>query len=265
MKKSIALASRDLYSLFVQPWAYLMLSSYALLAGYFFFTWLGSFNSVLNQYLRLPGGAGRSALALNNVNLNGMVVEPYLHLVLLLNLFFIPALCVRAFSEERRRGTFELLVTAPVKTSELVWGKFLAAGIFITLLIAIASLFPALLCVYGEPGPEGFPILIGILGVLFCSLGFVAVSFAASAMTKGSVTGGVSSMLVLLILYAIHSPAEFVDGGIAQFLTYISPVMRVDELIRGVVSISGLTVLLSMLLLGLFIANRLVDAEAARV
>jgi ABC-2 type transport system permease protein len=116
--------------------------------------------------------------------------------------------------------------------------------------------------IYGEP--EAAPILSGLLAVTLCTLGFVSVGLAVSSFTENQVVAGISSMVALLLLYVIHSPAEAIGGVGAAILNGISPVMQARDMMRGVVTLSSLVYFLSLIGFGLFLSERALEAHRWR-
>jgi ABC-2 type transport system permease protein len=87
---------------------------------------------------------------------------------------------------------------------------------------------------------------------------------AVSSFTENQIVAGVASMVTLLLLYVINSPAESMSGPVAAVLNYLSPVMQVRDLLRGVVTLGSLTYFGSMIALGLFVSMRALDAQRWR-
>ena len=120
MRNVLTIAGRELRSYFSSPVAYVLLAAFLALAGYFFFALLSAFNQTLQMYSMM-----RNPEMLSRFNLNQMVVVPLLHNMSVLLIFIVPAISMRMFPEEKRAGTYELLLTSPVRISEIVFGKFL--------------------------------------------------------------------------------------------------------------------------------------------
>ncbi|HMO01585.1 MAG TPA: ABC transporter permease [Oligoflexia bacterium] len=258
MKNSIVISKREILSQFVSPVAYFVITGFTLLAGYFFFNLLSIFNIVVDRYKQMPYGmSGRDI-----PNLNQWVIEGYYQTLLIILVFLTPLLTMRLISEEKRRGTFELLVTSPVSVAEIVLGKFLGAAFTVILMILLAGIFPLLLCFYGNP--EAPPIFTGLLGVILCTLAFVSIGMAASSFTESQVVAGISSMVVLLLLYVVHSPAEAVGGSLGEVLKYLSPVIQTRDLITGVITLKGIIYFISLIAFGLFMTARVLDAHRWR-
>jgi len=161
-------------------------------------------------------------------------------------------------AEEKRRGTFELLVTSPLTVTQIVLGKYLGVAFIIVLMMLGTAVFPGLLMVFGNP--ETGPIFSGVLGVTLLALGFASIGMAVSSFTENQIVAGISSMVVLLLLYVIQSPADAVGGATADVLNYLSPVVQVRDMVKGVISLQAITYFVSMIALGLFLSVRALEA-----
>jgi ABC-2 type transport system permease protein len=254
-----SICKREFHSYFTSPIAYLVLTGFVLLSGYFFFNMLAFFNASLERYAQMKALMGANQVA---PNLNQWVIEGYFQTLLVVLVFMVPLLTMRLLAEEKRRGTFELLITSPISITDLVIGKFFGVTTVLILMLVGAACFPLLLIVYGNP--EVMPIVSGFLGVVLCTLSFASIGMAASAFTENQIVAGVSSMVVLLLLYVIHSPAESIGGTFGEILRYLSPVMQVQDLIKGVISLKSVVYFLSLIGLGLFLSHRALEAERWR-
>ena len=158
MRNALTIAGKELSSYFVQPVAYVVLTVFVLLAGWFFFALLKQFNEMVQVY-----SAMSSAQALEHLNLNARVIDPLLHNMSVVMVILVPAITMRAFAEEKRTGTYEFLLTAPIRTGEIVAGKFIAAAVFILIMVALIWIFPIILMVFGDPE-------VGVMGAGYVAL-----------------------------------------------------------------------------------------------
>jgi len=110
---------KELHSYFVSPIAYLLLTMFALIFGFFFWNALGMFIYY--------GMESQMRGQMFPMNLNEQVIRPLLSNASVIGLFFIPMITMRLFAEEKRSGTIELLATSPVRDVEVIVGKWLAA------------------------------------------------------------------------------------------------------------------------------------------
>jgi ABC-2 type transport system permease protein len=255
MRNIFTIARREIHSFFVSPIAYFVITGFFLLAGYFFFNLLGFFNIMQQRYRMMSSyGAGDAP------NLNQWVVESFYQTLIVVLVFLIPFLTMRVIAEEKRRGTFELLVTSPLSVADIVIGKFLGVGFVILLMMGLIFMFPALLVIFGNPGPEIPPLFTGLLGISLCSLAFASLAMAVSCFTENQIVAGISGMVLLLLLYVIQSPAETIGGTTGDVLNYLSPITQVKDMLRGVLSISSIVYFLSLIGFGIFLSQRALEA-----
>ena len=257
MRNAFTICRREILAFFVSPVAYFVITGFILLAGYFFFNLLGYFQLVVQRYMSMPYMQGGAA-----PNLNQWVIEAYYHTLLVILVFLIPLLTMRTIAEEKRRGTFELLATSPVSVFDIVLGKFLGLTFVIGVMMILTFIFPSLLWMYGNP--EVAPMVSGIVGLFLCALAFASIGMAASAFTENQIVAGVTAMVALLLLYVIHSPAESIGGMGGDILRYLSPVMQVQDLIKGVITLKAVVYFISLISLGLFFSQRALEAHRWR-
>src|SRR5450759_3212743 len=158
MSNVFALAQKELKSYFASPIAYIVLGFWALLYGYFFVAILSFFvrqSMQMNQF----GMQGPQAM-----NVNQQLIRPLLQNVLILILFLMPMVTMRSYSEEKRSGTIELLLTSPLTDFQIVLGKFFGAMALYGTMLAVTLIHIGLLFVYGHP--EWKPIATAYLGLL---------------------------------------------------------------------------------------------------
>src|SRR5215471_8489814 len=139
MGNVIAIAQKELKSYFASPIAYIVLGLWALLYGYFFVAILSFFvrqSMQMNQF----GMQGPQAM-----NVNQQLIRPLLQNVTILILFLMPMVTMRTYSEEKRSGTIELLLTSPVTDFQIILGKFLGAMALFSAMLAITLIHISLL------------------------------------------------------------------------------------------------------------------------
>jgi ABC-2 type transport system permease protein len=254
LRNILTIARREILSFFVSPVAYFVITGFVLLAAYFFFNYLVAFQLLIQEMAASP-----FQMAMQTPNLNEWVVNGYYQTLLIILVFSTPLLTMRTFAEEKKSGTFELLITSPLHISSIVLGKFLGVSFVLFVMLLFSFTFPALLLLYGQPAPEFRPMLSGMLGVALCSFGFASVGMAISSFSENQVVAGISSMVVLLLLFVINAPAEAAGGTVMEVLNYVSPVLQTREMIQGVVSLSALVYFASFIILGLFVSMRALE------
>lgn len=220
MNGILAVARRELKSYFATPVAYVFIVVFLVAAGAFTF-YFGGF------YER-----GQADL------------DPFFTFHPWLFLFFVPALSMRLWAEERRSGTIELLMTLPIEPAEAVLGKFLAAWAFTCL--AIALTFPIWITVNYLGSPDNGAILAAYVGSALMAGGFLAVGAFISAITKNQVIAFVLSVMAcfLLLLAGYSLVLDVVSGWAPQALVdgiaSLSFLTHFESISKGVIDLRDL-------------------------
>lgn len=229
MRHAVVIAGREVRSLFSTPVAYVLLAGYLVLAGYFFFVGLAYF---LNN-LQLIQAMQRFDL-LEQFNLNEQVIAPAFGSFSVIFIFLLPLITMRAFAEERAQGTLELLLTSPLTVSEIVVGKYLGALAVVGMLVGLSALYPGLLFLYGDPGPELLQTLGGLIGLLLFGATLAALGCFASALTGSQMVAAVVAIIVGLLLYLAGIVAELTPEGWArETLNYVAIGSHFEPPLRG--------------------------------
>jgi len=231
-----AIAGRELKSLFVSPVAYAVLTLFAVLAGFFFLASVLAFDSNVAQAQQF-----QAFDFLRELNLNDHLISPFYQVMWIVILFLVPGITMGLFASEKANGTQELLLTSPITIWELVIGKYLAAAIFVTLLVGVLGLFTGIVFLYGEP--EVAKTLSGLLGLLLVSLTYAAVGTFASSVTRNQLIAFFLALVLLLILWLLSVVADLGAAGGAvgtnsvasQILRYLSSADRFEQMVRGLV------------------------------
>ncbi len=253
MRNTLTIAGREVRSYFSSPVAYVLLAAFLALAGYFFYALLTGFNQALALYTMM-----RNPEMLQRFNLNEMVIRPLLHNMSVLLIFIIPALTMRMFPEEKRAGTYELLLTSPVRIGEIVAGKFLGGLVLVALMVALSGLFGLLLSRYGNP--EVPMMLTGYFGLFLMAVAFLAIGTLISSFTDNVVVAYVGTLFALLVLYTIGWLGETLTGFWGSVVRYISVTDHFQELTKGVIDTKNLVYFATILIVSLFLTHRSVES-----
>ena len=240
MRHVFAIASRELQSLFVSPVAYSVMTLFAVLAGFFFLSGVLQFQEYV---IRLQ--AFQMTEQLGELNLNDHVIAPFLHVMSVVMLFLIPGITMGLFASEKSNGTQELLLTSPITISELVLGKFLAAAAFVTLLVALLAVFPALLFLFGDP--EIGKTLAGLGALLLVGLVYAAIGAFASSVTQSQLIAFFLAFVLLLVLWMLGFLADLGAAGgatsneqVGDLLRYLSTADHFEGIVMGLVDTKDL-------------------------
>jgi ABC-2 type transport system permease protein len=253
MRNVFTIAGKEIRSYFSSPVAYVLLAAYLALAGYFFYALLLAFNQTLQIYSMM-----RNPEMLAHFNLNQMVVVPLLHNLSVLLIFIVPAITMRMFPEEKRSGTYELLLTSPIRVGEIVVGKFLGGLALVLLMVLLSGLFGVLLLAYGNP--EVPMMLTGYLGLALMATVFLAIGTLVSSFTDNVVVAYVGALFTLLVLYTIGWLGETLQGAAGALVRYASITEHFQQLTKGLIDTKDLVYFATVLAIGLFLTQRSVES-----
>jgi len=253
VRNVLAIAAKDIRSYFVSPIAYVVMTGFLLLGGWFFFNLLARFNLLLQLY-----SSFQNPEALQRLNLNDLVIAPLLHNLSVVLVILVPVITMRAFAEEKKSGTYELLMTSPVSVTEVVLGKFLGAFVCVAAMLVLTAVYPAILLAYGNP--EIGVVLGGFLGLLLLATAFLSVGLLTSSLTENQIIAAVSCLVVLLLLYVIAWPADTAGEVMGAVLRYLSLTEHFAEMVKGVIDTKDVVYFLSVILLALFLTHRSVES-----
>ncbi len=226
------ITKRELSAYFGSPVAYVFLVIFLLLAGFFTFTFGGFFER------------GEASLA---AFFNWM---PWLFL------FLVPAVGMRLWSEERRLGTIELLLTMPVATWQAILGKFLASWLFLA--IALALTFPIVVTVNWLGDPDNGVIASGYVGTLLLAGAYLAVACMTSALTRNQVIAFILAVVACLALILVgFSPltdllARWASPWLVEAVSRFSVLTHYDGFERGVLDSRDVVYFFSVIAFTLF-------------
>jgi ABC-2 type transport system permease protein len=254
MNNILAIAHKELKSYFASPIAYIVLGIFALLFGYFFYALLYYFN---NQSMQMLGLGGSPA-----ANVNEQMIRPVFLNASVILLFVLPAITMRTYAEEKRSGTIELLLTAPVTDFQIIMGKFLGAMTLYAAMLGITVIHMALLFAFGNP--EWIPIATGYLGMLLLGGCFISVGLLISSLTRNQIVATIVTFGVFLMLWVINWIASFTGPRTQEVLNYLSITDHLDDFTRGIIDTKHLVYYLSFIAFGLFLTMRSVDTERWR-
>lgn len=227
MSKVIAIASRDIASYLNSFSFYLVLAFFTGIAGYFFWSGVSYFSLVSFQAASMPSGSGEG------LNLMEGMFSPFLLNVSVLLLLFIPILTMRTFSEERKMGTLELLVTYPVSDVQIVLGKWMGmVGLVILLTVPTMSYFFLAKAVQAQFEPVS--VGTGYLGLVLVSVSFVSLGVFVSALTEHAAVSAGIGFALILFFWIVGWMADWAAPGVGVIFRELSLIEHFRDLTRGV-------------------------------
>jgi ABC-2 type transport system permease protein len=254
MRNILAIVERELRAYFNSPIAYVVLTMFIFLSGIFF-------RSILFQVLQAAMIAQMQAQQLGPrpMDMPGIISRNFLSTMSVIMLFIMPMLTMGLFSEEKKRGTIELLLTAPLTDLQVVLGKFFAAGAFFIIMLLTTWIPTGALYLYGSPASG--PILTAYLGLLLYGLAIIALGLFISTLTENQIIAAVLSFGTIMVLWLVDVMANNSDSPATKsVLSYLSILSHLEDFMKGVLSTSNIIFYVSLMLVGLFLTYRSVDS-----
>jgi ABC-2 type transport system permease protein len=252
VRNVFALADKELRSYFASPIAFVIIGLFALLFGWFFYVYLTVFVRQSEQMMQMGRAPNVNLEMIRGVLLNSAVII----------LFVMPMITMRTYSEEKRSGTIELLLTSPITDWQIIVGKFLGAlGLYAAMLL-VTMLYMAILFWFGNP--EWRPIAAGYLGLLLMGGCFISVGLLISSLTKNQIVAGFLTFAVFLMLWVINWIGDSSGPLTREVVTYLSITEHFDDFARGVIDTKHVVYYLSFITFGLFLTAKSVDSERWR-
>ncbi len=231
MKQIWIITQRELNSYFDSLIAFIMIVLFLGFSG--FFTWI----------------SGADIFMVGQANLRAFFGIAYWTLF-----FFIPALTMRLFAEEKKSGTIEMLLTKAVTDRQVIAGKFLAAIILI--ITALAFTLPYVITVASIGNLDAGAVLCGYLALLLISAAYTSIGLFASSITSNQIVAFLSALFIGLFFHIIF---EIIAGGMkgipGQVINSLSVSNHFESLSRGVVDSKDLVYFGSIIFMGLFLTE----------
>ncbi len=244
MKGAWSIYKRELFAFFVTPLAWVVNTGFLLLQGVHFYMLVRHFASQTN--LSADTGPVQTFF--------GQTVMMYLPLLVI-----CPILTMRLFAEERRSGTIELLLTAPVSTAAVVLGKYLAVLSAYLVMWAPTFLYMLLAAQYADI--DWAVVGSGYLAVIGIGAGYLAVGLMTSALTKSQLSAAILSVMAIIGMFILGIGEFIFPEGVARDLSgYISVWSQLNDFSRGIVDSRRLVFDATLVLLPLFITVRVVES-----
>ncbi|GAH69656.1 unnamed protein product, partial [marine sediment metagenome] len=224
MRNTTTIALREFKSYLASPMAYVVTGIFLVLTGFFFQS---------------------SPTTYSETSINGFLVWGSILLLLLASV-----LTMRLLAEERKMGTLELLLTAPVRDSEVILGKFLGSLGILTVMLVLTFYYPILLMWFGDP--DMGPIATGYLGLFLLGCTSLAVGLFASSLTSNQIVAAVVAGGVLCALWFLGMAADLLPEAMGEVISYLSLYYHFPDFMKGVIDTRGIIYYLSITVLFLF-------------
>lgn len=230
MSKVLTLVKKELNSYFVAPLGYVVISVFLIVSGWLFIqTFFISAQATMREFFSiLP----------------------------MVFMFFLPAVTMAAWSEEKRSGTIEVLTTFPVKSSELVLAKFISSFAFLSTMLLLTIVIPLMVINLGTP--DKGVIFAGYVGALLMGSAYISVGLWVSSITKNQIVSFILAVVIIFGFYImgnsfIVSSLPAPVAGVVKFLSFST---HFNSILRGVISLADVVFYFSIVAFFLFLNTR---------
>lgn len=237
MSNHIAVFSKkELKSFFDSPIAYIVITIFLLITGWFFFN---------NLFL-----AGQASM------------RDLFNIVPFIFMFFVPAITMRSISEERKSGTIEILVTLPVEDYQIILGKFFAGLMLICCALTLTWVYVLFLSLLGNLDLGA--TFAGYVGLVFLGAAYLSIGIFTSSLTQNQIVAFITSFVIIFALFTLNNVLMFMPDFLASFFEYLSTGYHFSNIARGVIDTRDVIYYLSLIFFFLFMAVRTLESRKWR-
>lgn len=257
MRGLYAIYRKEMSHYFVSPVAYIVICIFLVLSGVFF-------NYITGQVIRYSFEAGMESMQMGgagmNIDVPSMILRGFLSILGTVILFLTPFLAMGVYSEERRRGTMELLMTSPITDADIVLGKFLSSLTLFAIMLLPTVFYVVYMFAHSDPAPPWRMIAGGYLGVLLLGGMLLALGSFLSSLTENQIISGVLIFGLSLLLWLLDIFTQGGSNALAQSLQYAAVLQHYSPFVQGIIDTTGLIFFGSWIFLGVFLTMRSVES-----
>jgi ABC-type transport system involved in multi-copper enzyme maturation, permease component len=252
----LAIYRRELQSYFASPFAYAIAAVFWLLSGFFFVVILFGPEGLLAAVAQRD----QAGITDPPVDVPYQFLNVFLGLLGSLALFLLPMLSMGLYSEERKRGTLELLATSPITNWAVAVGKLLGVlTFFITMLLPV-MLYESTLFAASNPAANLNVLFMGHLGLILMAAAVLSLGMFISSLTDSTILAAVLTFGLMLLLWVTDLIANGVGGPTGEAIAHLSLIKHYNDLSRGIFNTSSLVLYTSYIVLGIFLTAQSIEA-----
>jgi ABC-2 type transport system permease protein len=226
----LTIMKKELMTYFYTPIAYIVITAFLIVTGIFFF---------------------KDFFYYNQAEMRGFF--QFLPLILTL---VVPAITMRLFSEEIHSGTIETLMTLPVTTLKTVIGKFFAATLFVSIMLAPTLIYLITIIIVGSPDPG--PVIGGYLGAVLLAGAYSAVGILTSSLGRNQIIAFITGLLACFFLWLVDKIIIFLPNRLS-FLEYFGSDFHFRNISRGIIDSRDIIYFLSIIAISIFLTTKILD------
>jgi len=253
MRNVVILAGKELKLYFVSPVVYVLGAVFLAICDYLFFSQVYFYSTMATQMMRFQGN-------MPQLNIHQAVFRPTFMNMSIILLLMVPILTMRLFAEEKKGKTSELLMTSPLRITEIVLGKFLAAWLVLLLLLVMTLHLPVLLSLFSPVTWR--PLISSYLGLSLMGAVFISFGLFASSVTENQMIAAALGFGILIGFWLLGATAQADNASVfSQVLSYLAMAEHLDNMVKGLIDTKDVTYFVSMMTAGLFMTHRVVESQ----
>ena len=249
----IAIYRKELQGYFASPFAYIIAGVFWLLSGVLFLRILQGI---------IAEAAFRDQLGVTSVPVDVPyeVLVNFLGWLSIISLFLLPMLSMGLYSEERKRGTLELLATSPVANWSVALGKLLGVLTFFITIVVPLVIYEAIALGSADPPLQPTVLILGHVGLILMAAAVLSIGMFISSLTDSTILAAILTFVVMAFLLIVNWLAENFSGPVGDALNHLSLLRHYGNLVQGVLDSSSIILFLSYVVLGLFLTAQAIEA-----
>lgn len=257
MNPIITIFKKEAKGFFLSPTFYVICFLVSLIFSWVFPIQLSIFSKLLENYV-LQQGVPQQQLNIHY----GVFLRQISYLNLLL-IFVVPAITMKLIAEEKKMRSFDLLLTSPVTSVQIVVGKFLAAISAVAMIVGISLSYPLMTSFFAQI--HWGTLLVAFFGIFMVGAVYTSMNLFCSSLTESALIAYVMSVVMNVSVWFIGIGAEVVDSeGGRRFFEHASLNSHLSSLVEGTIRSSSIVFLLSLVGLFLFLCERVIEAHRWR-
>jgi len=235
MRNILILTKRELGAYFYSPLAYVIITAFLLFSGFFFYLWLIS-------------GADSN------------ILRELLNLLVFTNIIIAPMITMRLLAEEKKSGTLEILMTAPVTETEVVVSKYVSALLFSFSLIIPTVAYTILLIKWGNPDLGA--IISGYIGLICLTGMFLSIGLFVSSLTSNQIVAVIITFIIIIIGWVIGYAGEVVQQQyLKDIFKYVGLFDHFASFGKGLIDSRDVFYSLSLIVFFIFLTVRVLESR----
>jgi ABC-2 type transport system permease protein len=246
---------KEMANFFTSPIAYVVIASFLLISGFFFWA-----NVSLMSLISLQ--ATHNPMISEKINLSDLVIRPLVQNMSIVLLFLLPLLTMRLFSEEKKVGSIELLLTYPITDLGVLAGKFFAATALLLIMLALTASYSLILFVIADPDWGVF--LSGYVGLILMGLAFISMGVFVSSLTENQIVAAAITFGTALMFWIISWTSTFAGETMGIIIRQLSILEHLDSFHKGIISLSDLSFFVLFSAFFLFLTLQSLEANRWR-